>query len=73
MVKRIPNCQVIPAWYGVAWRCWMSNTNVCLPMPLNVFARIARAIYVWARYGAIDVRADAREAYAQGRRDGDKA
>ena len=29
---------VLPAWYGVAWRCIYTNRAYCLPIPLNKIA-----------------------------------
>lgn len=70
MIKRISDGEIIPAWYGCAWRDWASNRMVCLPVPLNVLASYARGAYMWLRFGFMPVPSNPRDAYAQGLRDG---
>lgn len=61
---------MIPAWYGVAWMQWDVDVAVCLPIPLNLLAAAVRALAIWLRHGYRVVPLNAREAYAQGLRDG---
>lgn len=68
LVRRIGRDQVIPRGYGIAWSLYLGNAYVCMPVPLNLFAGVAR--YVWnALCYAAPLVADPREAYRQGKRD----
>lgn len=69
-IKEIFEGELIPAWYGLAWRKWQTNSTVCLPVPLNIVAALVRAIWIWAKHGARAVPINPRDAYAQGRKDG---
>jgi hypothetical protein len=70
IVKRIRPAEMLPAFYGIAWRDWLRDEAICLPVPLNVLARLARAGWVWLRVGGLDVPLNSRDAYEQGLRDG---
>jgi hypothetical protein len=70
IAKEVQQGSVIPAWYGIAWTRFESNTAICYPMPFNLLVATTRAIVVWMRYGYRIVPYNARDAYAQGVRDG---
>jgi hypothetical protein len=69
-VKRISQGQIIPAWYGVAWKDWQRDQTVCLPLGLNLLASMCRGLYFTLKLGAREIVMDPRAAYAQGLRDG---
>lgn len=71
-IKHIHENEVIPNWYGVAWRDWISGRMVCMPVPFNMVAGLARACYVFVRYGYLTVPANPRDAYMQGLREGER-
>ena len=70
IIKHIADYEIIPNWYGVAWVDWMSNRRVCMPVPLNMVAGLARACYVFICVGYLTVPANPRDAYMQGLREG---
>lgn len=39
-----------PRFYGLAWRDYLRVQAVCMPIPLNIAARIVYLIYQWARH-----------------------
>lgn len=57
---------MIPAWYGVAWHMYESNSVVCYIMPINKLALLIRNIYLWLQYGGVSMSANVREVYHQG-------
>lgn len=62
----------MPAFFGVAWHDNMRNRSVCLPVPLNIIAGVARDAYYWLRFGWKAVPVNPRAAYAAGLRDAKK-
>ena len=70
IAKEVRQGEVIPEWYGVAWVRWEVDAAICYPMPLNVLFAAVRAIAIWMRHGYRAVPYNARDAYAQGLRDG---
>ena len=73
IAKEVRKGEVIPEWYGVAWVRWEVDEAICYPMPLNLLIAAARAIAIWMRYGYRAVPYNARDAYAQGLRDGKRS
>lgn len=72
IVKEVRQGEVIPAWYGVAWVQLENNRAICYPMPFNLLIAAVRATVIWMRYGYRVVPYNARDAYAQGVRDGNR-
>lgn len=70
IAKEVRPGEIIPAWYGVAWVRWDKGASICYPMPLNLLVATSRGILLWMRYGYRPVPCGARDAYAQGLRDG---
>lgn len=70
IAKEVRQCEIIPAWYGVAWLRWDAGIAVCYPMPLNLILAAARAVLIWMRHGYRAIPCNARDAYAQGLREG---
>lgn len=66
IAKTITEGQLLPAWYGIAWRDFYRNTAVCYPVPLNLIAAVGRAAGMFAKHGARTVHSDPRAAYDQG-------
>lgn len=73
MKKIIHPDEVIPPWYGIAYRRYDLNHAVCYPLFINLLVMIIRAIFYALRYGHIGVRDDPRQAYAQGVADGQQS
>ena len=71
--KEIWHGEIIPAWYGVAWVRYDSDSAVCLPLPLNLIAATVRGIWIWMRHGYRSVPSNAMDAYAQGYADGKRS
>lgn len=71
--KEVREGELLPAWYGVAWRRWDANTAICYPVPLNVLCAWCRGVLIWLKHGGRIVPSNSREAYAQGLRDGKRA
>lgn len=74
---RIKENEIIPRWYGVAWRDFWLGEAVVLPIGIHWIAGVAR--HVWWEFrrgyrGEPSIEHDVREAYQrgyeQGRRDG---
>ena len=70
IAKEIRPNEILPAWYGVAWTRWEVDAAICYPMPLNLLVAAIRAIVIWMQHGYHIVPINARDAYAQGLRDG---
>jgi hypothetical protein len=73
IVKKVRQGEMLPAWYGCAWREWEMDRMVCLPIGLNVLCALMRRIYHLVKMGGISVPVDPRDAYAQGLRDGKRS
>lgn len=68
MLKRVPEHQAMPAWYGVAWRDFRALETVVAPVPLNLVAACARNVWTFLRVGHVPMSPDPRAAYEAGRR-----
>jgi hypothetical protein len=66
LIKRVMKNEMLPPWYGVAWREDYDNIAVCFPVPLNLLFVVGRAVWVFARYGAMSLPSSPREAYRRG-------
>lgn len=73
IAKEVRQGQVIPAWYGVAWYRWDADLAICYPMPFNLVFAAIRAVVIWVRHGYRAMPYSARDAYAQGLRDGKRS
>lgn len=73
LVKKINEGEIIPAWYGVAWKDWMRREAVCMPIGVNLIAQLARWIYFEVKHGSRPMRSNVRAAYDQGFKDGRRA
>lgn len=71
-IKEIGRGEMIPAWYGVAWTKFTTDSAVCMPIPLNLFFAFIRAVYIFVRAGYKVVPSNSRDAYVQGVSDGIK-
>jgi|GEM_PF-6171247 hypothetical protein len=70
MIQRIVReGELMPRFYGIAWRNYFRREAVCFPVPLNVILAFARQAYLWIRLGHVEVSSDPRSAYEQGRRE----
>jgi hypothetical protein len=70
IVKRVSAVNMMPAWYGLAWKEWHSNQSICLPIGMNTIAAVVRNLYYTIRFAGYRVSENPRDAHAQGRRDG---
>lgn len=50
-LRQIRQGEEIPRFSGVAWRNLDSMTVVVLPVPVNVLAKYARALWFWVKVG----------------------
>jgi hypothetical protein len=64
--KRIQHGQVIPFFYGIAWKDWVSNEAVCYPVPVNMLVAVSRSFFIWMKHGFLTRACDGREAFNQG-------
>ncbi len=69
LVRTVESGCYLPRGYGVAWLRWQTRHAVCMPVPLNLIAGIARLAWAWIKspHGIVD---SVEDAYAQGRADG---
>jgi hypothetical protein len=72
LIKTAREGECLPPWYGVVYIEWYRQERVCLPVPLNVIARIGRSIWIFLVHGSDEIRVNPRDAYHQGRVDGVK-
>lgn len=72
LVKRCKEMEIISPFYGVAWVDWLSRDTVCMPVPLNLIAALARGAWIYLRHGYRSVPVSPRDAYHQGRKDAKK-
>jgi hypothetical protein len=70
LIKRISEGEIIPRFYGLAWRDYYRNKAVCLPLGLNLFVALIRSAYVSLMHGSKAVASNPRDAYRQGLADG---
>ena len=66
LIKRISQGDMIPRFYGVAWRDYYRNQAVCLPIGLNLIAALVRMVYHRIQYPGDIVVSDPHDAYHQG-------
>ena len=69
---KIGEGEIIPAWYGLAWREMSSYGAMCMPIPFNIIAAMLRSIYIFLKYGYKPVPQNPRDAYHQGIEDAKK-
>lgn len=72
IVKVISDAMMIPPWYGKSWYRAYSHEIVCLPIPLNILAAMARSLFIFFKCGHKSVCSNPRDAYWQGVNDGRK-
>jgi hypothetical protein len=72
LTKIVREGECLPPWYGVVYIEWYRQERVCLPVPLNVIARIGRSIWLFLVHGSEEIRVNPRDAYYQGRMAGFK-
>jgi hypothetical protein len=72
IVKRINHGEMIPPFYGIAWVEYPRPEAVCLPVPLNMLAGMAREFWIFLKHGWRRVHTNPRMAYYQGIKDGEK-
>ena len=70
LIKKINQGGLLPRFYGVAWVDWYRDQAICLPLGLNLAAACARNVYYSIKNAGRLVRANPRDAYQQGLRDG---
>jgi hypothetical protein len=70
IIKRIDDCGMLPAWYGIAWRDHYKLEWICLPVGLHIVARIIFSLISFIKYGGTAVYILPREQYEQGWKDG---
>ena len=70
LIKKIDQGEILPRFYGVAWIDWYRDQAVCLPLGLNLLAGCARNLFYSIKNAGRLVRANPRDAYEQGLRDG---
>ena len=73
LIKRVRQGEMLPPFYGIAWRDYSMDEAVCLPVPINLVALIGRRIWAFCKQGSNAVPVCPREAYEQGVRDGHAA
>ena len=42
---------ILPRGYGVAWHLWEKDACVAMPIPINLFAGMARGWWFWLKRG----------------------
>jgi hypothetical protein len=70
LIKTVREGECLPPWHGVVYIEWCRNERVCLPVPLNVIARVGRSFWLFLVHGSEEIRINPRDAYHQGRLDG---
>ena len=70
--KRISEGEIIPRWYGLAYREDFDSYSVFYPIPINIIIRICREIYYWIVYGIFKSKWERklRTAYMEGYKKG---
>jgi hypothetical protein len=73
IIKTLGEGEMLPRWYGVAWQSswWEGKPKVvCLPVPMNVLARVARDAFIYLSTFGVDIPASPRSAYLKGYAEG---
>ena len=70
LIKRVRPGEMLPPFYGIAWRDYSTYEAVCLPVPLNLIVWVGRNVWAFCKQGAKALPESPREAYEQGVRDG---
>jgi len=66
----VPQGNIFPTGYGLAWRRIDKQVGVCYPMPLHRIMRLLRQVYFWFRLPDADfIERIQAAAYRQGRHD----
>lgn len=68
LYKKVSPGEMLPPFYGIAWREIHVDRVVCLPMPFNLLAGLVREVWLFAKHGGRWVPMNPRDAYEQGRR-----
>lgn len=53
LVRTVRQGELLPRGYGFAWALWYADQCVALPIPLNVIAGAARAVWLWFKRGGV--------------------
>lgn len=69
LIKKVHRMDMLPAWYGMAWQDFASDSCTCLPVGLNLIAAAARGVWFFIKHGGRYIPMDPRAAYDQGRAD----
>ncbi len=56
MRKTIKEGEIIPKFYGVAWRYFHNYEIICYPIPINIFVRLFLHLYYLVMRGAFQSR-----------------
>lgn len=63
--------EIVPAWYGMAYRYQNRAVAVFYPIPLNLIVGWLRRVWIWCRCASSDKQIRSyQEGYEVGRRDG---
>jgi hypothetical protein len=70
IAQEIAHGEKLPRGYGIAWQVFephrMLPRQVCMPVPLNVLARVLRDAWCYAATVSREVPANPRAAYREG-------
>lgn len=69
IIKTVRENELLPRFYGVAWRSFNSPSIFCLPVPLNLIVGVLRSMWMFCKHGSRRIYMNPRAAYDQGRRD----
>lgn len=47
--REIPEGEVVPWYYGMAWRNYANKKTVCYPIPLNRIIKLLLQFWIWLR------------------------
>jgi hypothetical protein len=72
LIKTARKGQCLPPWYGVVYIEWYRQERVCMPVPLNLMARVVRSAWLFILHGSEEIRVNPRDAYHQGKQAGFK-
>lgn len=68
LFKSVSCAERPPRFYGVAWLDYNTGRCTCMPMPLNVIARLFRMAWLHLKYAGCTIPRTTREAYHAGYR-----
>lgn len=70
--KTIGEGQIIPDYYGVAYRRMDMLQAVCYPIPLNIFVAVVYKVWLWLRWGHKLYENGYTKGYTEGKESGRK-